>query len=275
MLEEEITIVWDERVQGFTSFQTYSPDTSVSLNNKYYTFRRGVIWEHNVPDVARNTFYDASQDSIVDVVFNDSPSDIKNFKTIGYEGTESQWAATISTDQESTVSDSSTIPVTRTPSGTVEEGEFVTRQGKHFAYIRGNSEDVTNLDLNRLDVQGLGPGTVNVGNDTLTLSVVPPELTAGDNIIFFQHSQGTGGTITYSNDLRHVGTVTAVNDSDITYSFTTAVGARQPATNDFFLFSKDPIAEASGVIGFYGVVRFRGNDTNMIELFAINTEVSV
>lgn len=262
-------------MQGFTSFQTYTPDTTASLNNQYYTFSRGVIWQHNVADVARNTFYDSSEDSVVEVIFNDEPSNIKNFKTLGYEGTAGQWAATISTDQESVVTDSNAIPVVRSQSGSVAEGEFVTKQGKHFAYIRGNSEDVSNLDLSRLDVQGIGPATVNVANDTLTLAgEVPSELSIGDNIFFFQHSQGTGGTITYSDTLRHVGTVSAISGSDITFTFTTVVGSLQPSTNDFFLFAKNSVAEDSGSLGFFGIVRFTGSDPNMIELFSINSEVS-
>ena len=273
MLEEEITIVWDERVGGFTSFQTYTPDTTASLNNQYYTFRRGVIWQHNVADVARNTFYDASQDSIVEVIFNDNPSNIKNFKTLGYEGTAGQWSATISTDQESTVTNPNTFPVTKSASGTVQEGEFVTKQGKHFAYIRGNTETAETLDLARLDVQGLGSGTVNADNNLITVGEIPNDLSIGDNIYFFQHSM-IAGNITFSDILRHAGTVTSITGSDIGFSFTTVVGSRQPSTNDFFLFSKNAVAEDSGSIGFYGSVRFRGNDTNMIELFSINTEVS-
>ena len=274
-LDNPITIVWDERVQGFTTFQTYVPDSGLSLNNKYFTFKRGLIWEHNATGVSRNSFYDSDEDSIVEVVFNDSPSTIKNFKTLGYEGSDS-WSATISTDQESTIIDENAIPRTWTVSGEVASDDFVTRQGKHYAYIRGNNQTVSNLDLNSINVQGLGQGTINNTNDGLTLTDVPSELSVGDNIFFFQHSVPTGGGFNFGNILKHVGEVTSIDTSTnvIGYTFTSVVGAPRPSTNDFFLFSKDNVSEDSGVIGFYGIVRFSTSDNQMAELFSVNTEVS-
>lgn len=271
-LDNPTTIVWDERVQGFTTFQTYTSDSGLSLNNKYYTFKRGTIWEHNVPGVSRNTFYDADDDSIVDVVFNDDPSVIKNFQTIGFEG-QGTWSATISTDQESVVTDNTTVPATRSLSGSVDTDEFVNREGKRFAYIRGKEEDVTNLSLERISVQGLGAGDINVENTNLTVSTIPAELNVGDNVFFFQHSIDVNMNISYADQLRHVGVVTARDGDVISYDFTDVVGSRRPASDDFFLFSKDNVAETSGVIGFYGIVRFRTSDNAMAELFAINSEV--
>ena len=169
-LDKEITLVFDEGVQGWSSFQTYVPDSGLSLNNRFFTFKRGVIWEHHIDDVPRNEFYDAVNPSMVQVVFNDDPSSVKNFKTLGYEG-DGEWEATISTDQESIISDPLAIPVSRTLSGSVNADEFVDREGKKFGWIRGQKKDVNDIDIRSNSVQGLGTVTVvptialNIGID--------------------------------------------------------------------------------------------------------------
>lgn len=282
----EITMVWDERVQGFTSFQTYVPESGLSLNNRHFTFKNGVIWEHNIRGVNRSTFYDSRSDSMIQVIFNDEPSIIKNFKTIGYEGS-GDWDTVIRTDQESTVIDEASIPVSRTDSGNIGSDEFVSREGKNFGYIRGISQNETNLSLERISVQGLGIGT-RIGTDNTIIEVpsIPNETAAnatvdgidylGDSVFFFQKTgDDSDGNPVYGTTLNLLGTIDSIDriTNRITYTFNTFQSALQPTTDDFFLFSKDNVAETSGVIGFYGIVEFRSSDVIMAELFSINSEV--
>ena len=186
MLDKEITLVYDEGIKGFPSFFTWVSDTGISLNNRFFTFVDGEIWEHHQSGVNRNSFYGASSPSKVEVVFNDEPSSLKNFKTLGYEG-QGSWSATISTDQESTIIDSQKIPVTRTISGSIEADEFVSKEGKKFGYIRGTAENKDNLDLQRIDVQGLGLGTPDLNNTQITFTSNPQsDLNVGDTLFFYQ-----------------------------------------------------------------------------------------
>lgn len=289
MLDREITMIWDERVGGFTSFQTYDPDTGLSLNNRFFSFKMGIIWEHHIDEVARNRFYSNNNDSIVRVVFNDEPSAVKNFKTLGYEGT-GNWGATISTDQQSTIIDSTAVPPTRTDSGKVNTdtfdrelnqltfNEFVNREGKNYGYIRGEGQDETDLSFESIAVQGLGVGT-RVGStlDSLDLIEIPSELYQGDSLYFFQdmgEDPLDPPSRVYGTILNLLGTVVSVDRSTnrITYLFNPAGGATEPTTGDFFLFNKDNVVETSGVIGFFGIVEFRSSDTSMVELFSINSE---
>lgn len=273
MLENPITIIWDEKVGGFTSFQTYVPDFALSLNNRYYSFKRGRIWLHNSTDTPRNTFYDGTRPSMIEVVFNDEPSTIKDFRTLGYEGT-GDWDVTISTDQESTVTDFEAFPVERTVSGSVNSGEFVTREGKHFSNILGQTEDVSNLSLERISVQGLGlvrPLDNNVDAFTLR-SKAPQSLRVGDEIFFFRGVRDNNDVLTHTDELNFLGTVASISGNTVTYTVSTALNFRRPGDDDFFLFSKNNVAEKSGVIGFFGIVRFSSLDTSMSELFSINTE---
>ena len=269
MLDREITLAFDEGTQGFPSFFTWVSESGISLNNRFFTFLDGEIWEHHQPDVARNSFYGTSGDrpSIVDVVFNDEPSTIKNFKTLGYEG-EGEWAATISTDQESTIIDDQVIPPLRTISGTIAKDEFITKEGKKFGYIRGVEENVDNLNLQRIDVQGLGTGTPTFDNLTpvsVTLNSVPQsDLNVGDTLFFYQEDEGK-----YSSTLHVAGEVTNITENVITFTYS---GDFNPSQDDFFLFSKNAIIETSGVLGFFGVVRLSTTDATLAELFSINTE---
>ena len=88
------TISYEDDVAGWVSFKSFNQEQGVTLNNRYYTFAKQGLWEHNT-NTTRNLFYggEAQEDgtlgpaeSAVEVVFNDAPSLVKDFKTIGYEG---------------------------------------------------------------------------------------------------------------------------------------------------------------------------------------------
>ena len=82
------TISFDEGAQGWTSFKSYKQEGGLSLNNIYYTFNSGKLWQHNDETVNRNTFYGATAvESYIEPILNDSPSTIKTFNNISYEGT--------------------------------------------------------------------------------------------------------------------------------------------------------------------------------------------
>ena len=82
-----LTFGYELDVEGWSSRFSYIPESGLSLNNKFYTFKDGKMWLHNSNTADRNNFYGEQYNSHVDVVFNDGPSQIKEFLTIGYEGT--------------------------------------------------------------------------------------------------------------------------------------------------------------------------------------------
>jgi hypothetical protein len=86
-----LTATFSERSQGWTSFRGYKQEGGLSLNNTYYTFNGGNLWEHHSENVTRNNFYNSgTQESYLIPVFNDSPSTVKQFNTLSYEG-DSGW----------------------------------------------------------------------------------------------------------------------------------------------------------------------------------------
>ena len=65
------------------------------------------------------------------------------------------------------------------------------------------------------------------------------------------------------------GEVTDITDNIVTYTYS---GSLNPSQDDFFLFSKNAIVETSGVLGFYGNVTLSTIDSELAELFSINSE---
>ena len=94
------TLSFDESVKGWTSRFSYYPDAIGSLRNNLYTYYKGEIWEHYSTSVNYAQFYGFNYVSNVTLVINQTPSLVKNFKTINYEGTNGWIMESLTTDQD-------------------------------------------------------------------------------------------------------------------------------------------------------------------------------
>lgn len=146
------SITFKEDVDGWVSRLTYVIKPAVSINGKLYSFNYGNLYEHYHPSSTRNVFHEkAFTNSGVQLVFNQTPSAIKNFKTISYEGSQAKngnkkgWSVgSIITDQQQ---------------GKIVE--FKEKEGKWFANISGVTKDVgiegtPDIDVKEFSVQGIG-----------------------------------------------------------------------------------------------------------------------
>ena len=133
------TVSFSEDVKGWTSRKSFIPESGLSMDNGYYTFKTGRMWLHGENEL-RNNFYAVqyADGSSVDFILNLSPSVVKTFKTLNYEGTIGWTANTIETDLMS---------------GKVLE--FVEKEGLWFNYIKGIATTATNLDSKQFSTQGL------------------------------------------------------------------------------------------------------------------------
>ena len=94
-----LTVCFDDRSGGWTSFRGFKQEGGLSLNNTYYTFSGGNLWQHHNTNVTRNNFYNSgTQESYVIPIFNDAPSLVKQFNTLAYEGSEGWGIEYIETD---------------------------------------------------------------------------------------------------------------------------------------------------------------------------------
>jgi len=113
-----LTVAFDDRSNGWTSFRSFKQEGGISLNNTYYTFSGGDLWEHHSTDsnVTRNNFYNAGTvESHVIPVFNDGPSSVKQFNTLSYEGDSGWELEYIETD----IGSAGTLPVLATTYDTI------------------------------------------------------------------------------------------------------------------------------------------------------------
>lgn len=240
-------VSFKEKSDGWNTRLSYDPEAGISLNNEYYTFKNGELYEHS--NATRSNFYGVQEDTTVTPVFNDAPTSVKNFKTLSYEGDEG-WIASIATNKQS---------------GTVST--WKEREGIYFNYIMGDATTLANIDLKEFSTQGLGQvlshaagSAVVVVNGELNVSLQP-------------------GDVVYSNDpgntLRVIGTVLVADRQNNSIRLTSTITGAPPVTGDFLLFGKDSQVNTSGLLGYYGEAVFSTSSSNKKELFAVNSEVFI
>ena len=169
-----LNLSFNEKSKGWISFKSFTPITAISVSDRYYSVDQNVIYKHYNDSVNRNTFYGVFTESTIDVLFNQAPSNIKSFKTINYEGTQSKvdkFTTTTTDDSGSsigfTANDEEFYNLSAKEGWSVESietdlqkgfiPEFIEKEGKWFNYIRGeNSTTDASIDTSELSIQGLG-----------------------------------------------------------------------------------------------------------------------
>ena len=154
----DVTLSFSEDTKGWTSFKSWLQQTGVSINDKYFTFSDGELYQHHDNDV-RNNFYGVQYASTLCVLFNDTPSSVKNFGSLSYEGSQSQIKLSLIDGEyynniakdgwfaESIVTDLETGQIL----------EFKEKEGKWFNYIQGNKvNNLANLNVKQFSTQGIG-----------------------------------------------------------------------------------------------------------------------
>jgi hypothetical protein len=240
-------VSFKEKSDGWNTRLSYDPEAGISLNNEYYTFKNGELYEHS--NATRSNFYGVQKDTTVTPLFNDAPTSVKNFKTLSYEGDEG-WTASITTNKQS---------------GTVST--WKEREGIYFNYIMGDATTLANIDLKEFSVQGIGNVLAHdAGSTIITIN--------GEINVSLQP-----GDVIYSNDpgntLRVIGTVLVVDRANNFIRLTSAIPGAPPVNGDFLLFGKDSQVNTSGLLGYYGEAVFSTSSSAKKELFAVNSEIFI
>ena len=155
------TLVFSDKVNGWSSFMTYNPSFGGSLNNSLYTFNGGDLYRHYDQNVDRNTFYEEFQPSTITVVSNQNPSLVKHYKTVNYEGT-NNWKVISMKSPAEDVQNYNAYPIPGNISGRyLQEGSvkfagFTPLEKKYFAnvIIRDTSSITGISSLNSTGVKG-------------------------------------------------------------------------------------------------------------------------
>ncbi len=237
------TLAFNERVSGFTSFYSFVPEVMMYLNNRLYSVSGGELYLHDDENANINEFYGVKYDSVIESVFNESPSEVKVFKTINQEG-DVAWDVDLTTNLAN---------------GLIPSSEFVNKEGEWYAHIR-RSEDTT--DTSSLAIQGVGELSSESGTTMTLKNLSNTSLSIGDTL--YKYNTGT-----FALDL--IGVVQ-------TYDFTAntiVVDAvtNIPATDDFIVFTKNSRIEASSMRGYYLLCNMTYTGTSPVELFAVNSDI--
>jgi len=170
------TLGYSEIVKGWTCFKSFEPEMGISLNNEYYTFKQGQIWQHHVDIdfasavVPPNNFYGVQNYPDVTILINDNPGSVKSFGTLNYEGTQARITefdtvvvnGVTYSDQEYynlNVKKGWYVDSLTTDLQEIGNLEFKNKEGKWFSAIKGVSTTLENLDEREFSVQGLGSAT--------------------------------------------------------------------------------------------------------------------
>ncbi len=145
------TISFKEGVDGWTGRKSFIAENGISLNNKYYTFKNGTIWEHSLNTLANN-FYNRQYDSSFNVLINDQPNSVKGYSTLNYSGTRSRrieyesgnkWYSIAEINANTLIPTASQeknpgwyVNFIRTDLESGEVKEFEKKEGKYFNFIK-------------------------------------------------------------------------------------------------------------------------------------------
>ena len=133
------TVSFDEKAKGWVSFKSFIGDFAFSACNNYYSFEKGVLYQHDMGYY--NNFYGDFTNSTVTVLFNDAPSSVKTFRTLNYEGSQAKIVEEI-TDVRTGYYNLNEkqgwhVSSINTDQDEGQAAEFVKKEGKWFNYIKG------------------------------------------------------------------------------------------------------------------------------------------
>lgn len=258
------TLTYSEGAPGWVSFYSYYPDWMIGMNNYFYTFKGGDLYRHNVNE-ERNTFYEDWQTKngtpnaaftpmTLKSVFNTSPLDNKLFKTIALQG-DDVWTGTFETDLQE--------------SGFIQANWFEKKEAVFFAFIRNNS--IGELALR--SVNGIGRSNEVTGGNIVkfALNVSIGSIISIGDLLYFALPPYTTPVL--------AGKVTAITIdlpsslNQLTIDTTIAGTTPIPIQDAFFLYIKNSVAESHGVLGHYCVFDLQNDNTEKVELFAVQSDV--
>ena len=195
MPHDSKTVSYSEISKGWTSFKSFSPQSGLSLNNSYYTFYNGGLWEHYA-GTGYNTFYGIPSSSDVTILLNDQPEVVKKFMTINYEGSQQNVPAFVSSSNASTYTgvsgtnegvanvaftdgeyynlaaqDGWYLDNLATNLQTCGQVYFKNKEDKYFGYPSGETTILSNLDEREFSVQGIGVASITHNDSSLGNSI--------------------------------------------------------------------------------------------------------
>ena len=246
------TISFAESVKGWVSKKSFTPEAGISIANKYFTFKQGRIYEHHT-NQTHNSFYGSTATPYVEFLLNEAPANMKNFRTLNYEGDSGWTCASIITDQQD-----GAVP------------SFIQKENKYFNYIKGVTETASTIDTKALNIQGIGDWASNTSAGTnlrkyVFANKVPVDLQIGDDL-YYVHPTTSVKT--------KIGPVTAITATEVTANFSTTSSPLSYPTY-FVFYVKNAEWQTSGLLGYFATVKMQNTAATSKEIYSVGSEISI
>ena len=277
------TLTYSPAVQGWPSFYSYNPDWMIGMNNYFYSFKGGNLYRHS-SNTLRNTFYQqwwtqsgqptgSFSPTTLKSVINDLPLENKLFKTMDLVG-DAPWSATMTTDLQYT--------------GFIDQSYFEQKEATWFAFVRNSGSGALNPmsppEYPLRSVNGIGNSTsVTFTATTATIKFsISPLIAIGSiisigDILYYSvpslipgtfDAVGAGTVINVVQNYAAGDNYIVINTTPTPIPFTPI-----PSQIEYFLFSKNSVAESHGVLGHYCLFELSNNYNTKVELFATESEL--
>ena len=262
-VDTEWTVSYSQNSKGWPSFYSYIPEYMIGMNNFFYTFNGGNLYQHNTNPL-RNNYYGQQFHSQITSVFNQNPLENKIFKTLNLESNDA-WQSYLETD----------IQI----NGFMQDGWFEKKEGAWFAYLRQRGEvPALKGQYAMRSANGIGKtSSVAITQGTTTLSFSTDPLVSIGNFIsvgdYVYHA------VPQYTDVVFGGIVTQINIdlqngiNQLIVSTTSADTVPFPLDNPYIMFIKSSEAESHGLLGHYCIFTITNFNTQATELFAVESDV--
>jgi len=263
-----LTVSFDESSQGWTSFKSFEQEGGISLNNIYYTFKNGKLWQHNDETVNRNTFYGADvAESYIEPIMNDSPSTIKTFNNISYEGTSGWEIDFIKTDISSVGNEPplenfylNTIQLSGAANNSIISGEqsIYAKQGETVSWIITAKPKNADYEFSSVSDILLSGSNLNIQNPSSitngSLVFLITDVATNQNSTKTVFVSGNGAELIFEVNLLTVSIGDSVSNGDVSpalATFTTAgpntISFTVDANDDYFIQEGSILINSSGL----------------------------
>jgi hypothetical protein len=172
------TLSFDESVRGWTSFYTYKPEQTFSVQSNYFSVKQGQLYQHNKntgQNNNRSIFYGTYSASSISFIFNPQVSLSKVFKTVNYEGSTGWEVSSFSAARSFELNDTSNLVYSYdegayTNNGIQYYAGFYNKEGKYFANLVNSSQPTTGEVVFGDDMTGVKGyyATVTISTDSST-----------------------------------------------------------------------------------------------------------
>ena len=234
------TLAWSTTKQVWLTFYSFAPELYAHLHDRFFSFRGGQIWRHNIL-TTMNNFYGVQYNSEATVVSKGNPSMVKTYDAISYEG-DSPWSATVSNSDQATSSMAST--------------EFTEKENMWYRVI--SKDETGNSILNTSHKIVLGQVTAIDGlKITFSSRISNLPFGIGDALFKLETSSSTdlSRTISSVSGRKEITTNTAVTGLVI--------------GDTVMAVSNDEI-NGDNIRDYYAQIEMRNSSTSPIELYAVN-----